>query len=103
MPKKKKNNEWYKADLTPNRDLDALDYELALIARTIRGINLNAIRFPRWLRDELIREYINCRRLTDTLTPEERSNVVGFLSTEAQEKSLLKILRDEISAKITRQ
>ena len=103
MPKDTNDSHWYKIDLTPNRELDAIDYELALMAKTIRGINLKAIRFPRWLRDELIREFITCRRLADTLTSEERENVVDFLSTQTQEKSLLRIIRNEISVKITRQ
>lgn len=95
-------NEWYEADLTTGPENDALDYELNLMAKTIRGINVKAIRFPRHLSNGLIQEYLTCKRLIETLTPTQRSSVIKFLSREEQNRSLLGILREVISAPFTR-
>ena len=94
---KKEDTQWTQPVEPEYREPDALDQELALMAQVINVINTNVIRFPLWLQNRLLSNYQECKLISDSLSKEERGRVVHVLATSVLRRSLLWILRSELS------
>lgn len=94
---KKEDAHWTQPKEPEYREPDSLDQELALMAQVINVINTNVIRFPLWLQKRLLANYQECKLISDSLSKEERGRVVHILATSVLQRSLLWILRSEIS------
>lgn len=92
-----KTPQWNPPKEPQYREPDALDQELALMAQIINVINTNVIRFPHWLKSGLLADYQRCHQMSQSLSKEERAQVVLHLSTSISQKSLFWILRCEMA------
>lgn len=93
----KEDTQWSQPNEPEYREPDALDQELALMAQVINVINTNVIRYPLWIQEKLLANYQECKQICFSLSKEERCRVVHILATSNLRRSLLWILRSELS------
>lgn len=86
-------NEWIKADLTPDRALDAIDHELAWMAKPIRHINSKSVRFTEATKSAMVIEWRECAKLNRELIPRQRVEAVQKIASGEATQPLLTILR----------
>lgn len=91
------NGGWIQADLTPEREPDALDREIMKIAKVIKMINVEAIAVGKKYPAKLREEFIECIDLSKELHEEDRDYVIEVITEGLLEGSLVELLRDMIA------